>query len=123
MFHLTSLIIGTTDVKIDVSVLEEKSSIKMLGLSFSSDLDCNSYIASIIETVSKKIIFLIRSMKFFSPEVALYLYIFTIRPYLEYCSVNVQLNWLNWFHFLIVVAGPLVILIGSLIFSVTILRC
>ena len=84
-FHLTGLIIGTIDVKIDVSVLEEKSSIKMLGLSFSSDLDCNSYIVSIIETASKKIIFLIRSMKFFSPEVALYLYIFTIRPYLEYC--------------------------------------
>ena len=35
LFHLTGLIIGTIDVKIDVSVLEEKSSIKMLGLSLS----------------------------------------------------------------------------------------
>ena len=30
---------GSNDVKMDVSVLEEKSSIKMLGLTFSSKLD------------------------------------------------------------------------------------
>ena len=30
--------------------------------------------------------------------------------------VNVHLNWLNWFHFLILVEGPLGILIGCIIF-------
>ena len=30
--------------------------------------------------------------------------------------VDVHLNWLNWFHFLIFVANPLVILIGCMIF-------
>ena len=30
--------------------------------------------------------------------------------------VNVNLNWLNLFHFLILLAGPLVILIGCMIF-------
>ena len=60
----------------DGSVLEEKPSFKMLGLTFSSKLDWGSYCSfgiSIAKTVSKKIGALIRSMKFFSPEVALYL--------------------------------------------------
>ena len=69
---------GATDVKIDLSVLEEKSSFKMLGLTFSSKLDWGSYIISIAKTASKKIGALIRSMKFLSPEVALYLYKSTI---------------------------------------------
>ena len=42
-------------MKMDGSVLEEKSSFKMLGLTFSSKLDCGSYIISIAKTVSKKI--------------------------------------------------------------------
>ena len=67
------------------SVLEEKSSFKMLGLTFSSKLDWGSYIASIAKTASKKIGALIRSMKFLSPEVALYLYKSTIRSCMEYC--------------------------------------
>ena len=57
----------------------------MLGLTFSSKLDWGSYIISIAKTVSKKIGALIRSMKFLSPEVALYLYKSTIRPCMEYC--------------------------------------
>ena len=57
----------------------------MLGLTFSSILDWGSYIISIAKTVSKKIGALIRSMKFLSPEVALYLYKSTIRPCMEYC--------------------------------------
>ena len=43
---------------------------------------------------------------------------------------NLYLNWLNWFHFLIFLVGPLVILIDCMIFlspfldfSVTIPRC
>ena len=76
---------GSIDVKMDGSVLKEKSSFKMLGLTFSSKLDWGSYIISIAKTASKKIGALIRSMKFLSPEVALYLYKSTIHPCMEYC--------------------------------------
>ena len=44
---------GSIDVKMDGSVLKEKSSFKMLGLTFSSKLDWGSYINSIAETASK----------------------------------------------------------------------
>ena len=50
---------GSIDVKMGGSILEEKSSFKMLGLTF-------SYIISIAKTASKKIGALIRSMKFLS---------------------------------------------------------
>ena len=56
------------------SVLEEKSSFKMLGLSFSSNLDWESYLVSIAKSASKKIDALICSMKFIFPKVVLYLY-------------------------------------------------
>ena len=52
---------GSIDVKIDGSVLEEKSSFKMLGLTSSSKLDWGS----VAKTASKKIEAVIRSMKFF----------------------------------------------------------
>ena len=65
---------GAIDVKMDGSVLEEKTSFKMLGLTFFSKLDRGSNIISIAKTTSKKIGTLIRSMKFLSLEVALYLY-------------------------------------------------
>ena len=73
------------DVTKDGSVFEEKSSFNMLRLPFSSKLDWGSYIISIAKTASKKIGALICSMKFLSPEVALYLYKSTIRPCMEYC--------------------------------------
>ena len=57
----------------------------MLGLNFSSILNWGCYIISIAKTASKKIGVLIRSMKFFSPEVALYLCKSTICPCMEYC--------------------------------------
>ena len=76
---------GSIDVKMGESILEEKSYFKMLGLTFSSKLDWGSYIISIAKTASKKIGALIRSMKFLSPEVALYLYKSTICPCMEYC--------------------------------------
>ena len=139
----------------------------MLVLTFSSKLDWGSYIFSIAKTASKKIGALIRSMKFLSPEVALYLYKSTIRPCMEYCChiwagahtcylelldklqkqicrtsgpslsasleplahfivemwpgyifcigitlVDVLQNWVNWFHFLFLEVGLLVILIN-----------
>ena len=64
---------GAIDVEIDRSVLEEKTSFKMLGFTFSSKLDWVSYIVSIAKTASKEIAALIHSMKLLSPEVALYL--------------------------------------------------
>ena len=73
---------GNFDVKMDGSVLEEKSSFKMLELFFSSKLDCSSYIASIDKTASKKIGALICSLMihFWSWS--------TTRPCLEYfCHV------------------------------------
>ena len=76
---------GAIDVKIDGSVLEEKSSFKILGLTFFSELDSGSYIISIAKTASIKIGALIRSMKFLSPEVNLYLYKSTICSYMEHC--------------------------------------
>ena len=70
---------GSIDEKISGSILEEKSSFKMLGLNFSSKLDWGSYIISISKTASKKIGALIRL------KIALYLYKSTIRPCMEYC--------------------------------------
>ena len=54
-------------------------------MSFSSKLDWDSCIISIAKAASKKIGALIRSMKFLSPEVALYLYKSTRRLCMEYC--------------------------------------
>ena len=62
----------------DGSVLEEESLFKILELTFSSKLDWGSYIVCIAKTASKKTGALIRSMKFLSPEVVLYLYKSTI---------------------------------------------
>ena len=76
---------GAIDVKMDRSVLEEKSSFKMLGLTFTSKMDWGSYIISIAKTPSKKIGAWIRSMKFPFPEVPRYLYKSTILLFMEYC--------------------------------------
>ena len=104
----------------------------MLRLTFSSKLDWGFYMISIAKTASKKIGALIRFVKFLSPEVALYLlvlhlllllnpwlivemwpaYIFSIGITL----VDVLQNWLNWFHFLFLEGGELVILIDCMIF-------
>ena len=75
---------GSIDVKMGGSTLEEKSSFKMLGLTFSSKLDWGSYIFSIVK-IGKEKLEKICSMKFLFPEVALYLYKSTIHPFMEYC--------------------------------------
>ena len=67
----------------DGFVLEEKSSFNMLGLTFCSKLDWDSYIISIAKTTFIKIEASIHSMKFHSSEVALYLYKPTTLPYLN----------------------------------------
>ena len=84
---MTGLINNTDaiDIKMDGSVLKEKSSFKMLGLTFSFKLDCGSYVISIAKTVPKKIGAMIRSMKSFSSQVVLYLYKSTIQPCMECC--------------------------------------
>ena len=89
---------GSIDVKMDGSVLEEKSSFKMLGLTFSSKLDWGSYIISIAKTDSRKIGSLICSMKFLSPKVALDVCISTIQSYMEYCCHNtvVMSGWCSY---------------------------
>ena len=46
---------GPTDVKMDGSVLEEKSSFKMLGLTFSSILDWGSYISLLLKLHQRKL--------------------------------------------------------------------
>ena len=76
---------GSIDMKMDGSVLEEKSSFKMLQLTFSSKLDQGSDIIFIAKTASKKIGALICSIKFLSSEVALCFYRSTIHPYMKYC--------------------------------------
>ena len=46
---------GAIDMKIDGSVSEEKSSLKILGVSFSSKLNWGSYIVSIVKSAFKKV--------------------------------------------------------------------
>ena len=77
---------GSIDVKMDGSFFVEKSSLKILGLTYSSKLDWGSYIISIAKTTSKKIGALIRSMKFLFPGVAQYLYKSIIHPCMGNCS-------------------------------------
>ena len=73
----------------------------MLGLIFFSKLDWGSYIISIAKPAYKKIGAFNHSMKFLSPEVALYLYKSTILPCMEYCGYvwagvpNCYLEWLD----------------------------
>ena len=57
----------------------------MLGLTFSYMFNWSSYIISNTEAAFKKIAVLIFSMKFHSPEVALYLHKPTICACMEYC--------------------------------------
>ena len=83
----------------------------MLGLTFSSELDWGSYIVSIAKTASKKIGALIRSMKFLSPEVALYLYKSTILLNTVVMSGLVLLvaTWNCWISYRNGYVGPLVL--------------
>ena len=58
---------------------------RMLVLTFFTKLDWGSYIISLAKTASKQIGALIHSIKFLSPEVALYLYKSIIQPCMEHC--------------------------------------
>ena len=76
---------GGVDVKMSGPVLEKESYFKMLGQVFPSKLDKGSYTICIAKTTSKKIGTLILSLKFLSPEAAMYLYKSTIWPCMKYC--------------------------------------
>ena len=67
----------------DESVLKEKSSFKMPGLTFSSKSDWGSHIIPFAKSASIKIGALIFFMKLLSPEAALYLYKSTIQLCME----------------------------------------
>ena len=165
---------GAIAVKIGDSVLEEKSSFNMLGLTFSSKLDWGSHIFSIARTASKKIEALVRSISFFllrllyisinlpcghawntvvmSGQVLLLatsncwmrykngyagLLVLHLLPLLNpllivemwpawvfsigITLVDIRLNWLNWFDFLLLEGDLLVFLIDSMIFLTTFL--
>ena len=65
--------------------LRENRLLRCWGWTLSSKLDWCFYIISVAKSTSKKIRALIHSMKFLSPEVALYLYKSTVWPCMEYC--------------------------------------
>ena len=102
---------GAIDVKMDGSVLQEKTHLKMRGLTFSSKLDWGSYIVSIAKTASKKIGALICFIKFLTPEVALYLYKSTIQPCMEYCCLVWAgvATWNCWISYRNIYVGLLVL--------------
>ena len=100
------------DLKINGSVLEEESSLKMLGLTFFSKLDWDSYIISIAKNTSKKIEALIRSMKF----LLRLLYIFKNLPYgLAWNFIVISglvllvVTWICWISYKNGYAGLLVL--------------
>ena len=76
---------GAIDVKMDGSVLEEKSYFKMLGLTLFSKFNWGSQIISFTKTAFKKTGTLIFSMKFLSPGVAVYLCKSTRQSCLKHC--------------------------------------
>ena len=78
---------GSIDVKMDESILKEKSSFKMLELTFSSQLDWGLLLYSIAKTASNETGALIRSRKFLSPGVPLYVYKSTIHHVWNVCHV------------------------------------
>ena len=77
---------GAIDVKIDGFVLEEKSSFNTVGLNFSSKINWGSCNISVAKTTLKQVVALICSIRFHFPEVALYLYKYTIQLCMEYFS-------------------------------------
>ena len=75
---------GAIDMKRNGSVLKETLCFNMLGLTFSSKLDRDSYIISINKNASKKTGALICSIKLLSPEVTLCHCKSTIWPCMKY---------------------------------------
>ena len=82
-FHLTSHT-GAADVKMDGSVLEKKSSFKMLGLTFFSELDWGYYVSLLRKVPPRILDYWFILWRFF----LLYLYKSALWPCIEYgCHV------------------------------------
>ena len=62
---------GAIDVKMLMSIVDVKSSFKMLGVPFSRKSNWDAYIVDIVKTTSKKIEALTSTVKFLSSEAAL----------------------------------------------------
>ena len=67
------------------SVFDEKSVLKIMGLSFFSKLDWGTCIVSTAKPVTKKIGSFFHSIEFLSFEIVIYLYESTIQGCMEYC--------------------------------------
>ena len=78
------------------TILDEKSSFRMLGFSLSSKWDRDSYIVSIARLSSKKIRALICSTEFLSYEATLSICKYTIK---YYCHVLAVASWVYWISF------------------------
>ena len=65
--------------------LPDSSSLRLLGLSFSSDLTWTDYIKYIAKSASIKVGSLYRASHYLTPECILHLYKSLIRPCMEYC--------------------------------------
>ena len=87
----------------------------MLGLTISSKSNWGSYIISITKTASKKIGALICSMKFLSPDVALYLYKPTMECYFNVWLVLLVAIWNCWISYKSGYAGLLILHLLSLL--------
>lgn len=66
--------------------LSRKSELSILGVTISDNLVWHTHVSNLAKSASKKLSFLFRSKRYFSPDNLLTLYKATIRPTLEYCS-------------------------------------
>nr|CAH7766887.1 unnamed protein product [Callosobruchus chinensis] len=66
--------------------LPRSHSFKLLGVSIAENMIWHEHVSSIATAAGKKLVFLFRARKYFSPSNLLTLYKAQIRPSLEYCS-------------------------------------
>jgi len=68
------------------NILENKDSFDLVGITFEQDLNWHGQVSSIATSAAKKLGFLFRARKYFSPSNLYTLYVSQIRPCMEYCS-------------------------------------
>ena len=68
--------------------LPEGTSFHWPGLTFTRSMNWKPYIQSVAMATSMKVDSLYRAQRFLTPESIVYLYKYTIRPCMEYCSHN-----------------------------------
>ena len=69
------------------SILQEKNSISLLGLTVSSDLSWKSYLQKVSKKAAQRIGSLYWASRYLPPESILYLYKAAIRPLMEYSTI------------------------------------